>query len=189
MDDDEAPKEEYHEDEKDKDGGWTEVKDTAEEEPTPEDNEAIAPDETIHEVPVGKGLSSALKLLKDRGTLKESIEWGGRNMDKRKSKLVGIVEEDEPKESKPKDSRLSSLVDYKKEIHIERTDEFGRIVSYLHSVVYLAKPFIFTLLSSHIHLLVLVASVSTGDACLCFLLGLGALGIGVFLLWVHVHLR
>lgn len=129
MDDDEVPKEEYLEDVKDKDGGWTEVKDTAEEEPTPEDNEAIAPDETIHEAPVGKGLSSALKLLKDRGTLKESIEWGGRNMDKRKSKLVGIVDEDEPKESKSKDSRLSSLVDYKKEIHIERTDEFGRIMT------------------------------------------------------------
>lgn len=153
MDDDEVPKEEYLEDVKDKDGGWTEVKDTAEEEPTPEDNEAIAPDETIHEAPVGKGLSSALKLLKDRGTLKESIEWGGRNMDKRKSKLVGIVDEDEPKESKSKDSRLSSLVDYKKEIHIERTDEFGRIVSLLDSIIYLAKPFIFSLLPSHIHLL------------------------------------
>lgn len=129
MDDDEVPKEEYHEDVKDKDGGWTEVKDTAKEESIPDENKAVAPDETIHEVPVGKGLSSALKLLKDRGTLKESIEWGGRNMDKRKSKLVGIVDEDEPKESKSKDSRLSSLVDYKKEIHIERTDEFGRIVS------------------------------------------------------------
>ncbi|KAG7030981.1 SART-1 family protein DOT2, partial [Cucurbita argyrosperma subsp. argyrosperma] len=141
MDDDEAPKEEYHEDEKDKDGGWTEVKDTAKEEPTPEDNETIAPDETIHEVPVGKGLSSVLKLLKDRGTLKESIEWGGRNMDKRKSKLVGIIDEDEPKEAKSKDSRLSSLVDYKKEIHIERTDEFGRIMTPKESFRQLSHKF------------------------------------------------
>ncbi|KAA0039246.1 SART-1 family protein DOT2 isoform X2 [Cucumis melo var. makuwa] len=141
MDDDEVPKEEYHEDVKDKDGGWTEVKDTAKEESIPDENEAVAPDETIHEVPVGKGLSSALKLLKDRGTLKESIEWGGRNMDKRKSKLVGIVDEDEPKESKSKDSRLSSLVDYKKEIHIERTDEFGRIMTPKESFRQLSHKF------------------------------------------------
>ena len=56
------------------------------------------PYETIHEVAVGKGLSGVLKLLKERGTLKESIEWGGRNMDKKKSKLVGIVDDDESKE-------------------------------------------------------------------------------------------
>ena len=56
------------------------------------------PDETTHEVAVGKGLSGVLKLLKERGTLKESIEWGGRNMDKKKSKLVGIVDDDESKE-------------------------------------------------------------------------------------------
>ena len=56
------------------------------------------PYETIHEVAVGKGLSGVPKLLKERGTLKESIEWGGRNMDKKKSKLVGIVDDDESKE-------------------------------------------------------------------------------------------
>ena len=56
------------------------------------------PYETIHEVAVGKGLSGVPKLLKERGTLKESIEWGGKNMDKKKSKLVGIVDDDESKE-------------------------------------------------------------------------------------------
>ncbi|WVZ02840.1 hypothetical protein V8G54_023646 [Vigna mungo] len=97
-------------------GGWTEVQETNEDEqPNKEDKEEIVPDETIHEVAVGKGLSGALKLLKDRGTLKESIEWGGRNMDKKKSKLVGIVDDDEKEAQK------------KREIRIERTDEFGRI--------------------------------------------------------------
>ncbi|KAK2452605.1 SART-1 family protein DOT2 [Trifolium repens] len=106
------------EEKKDEAGGWTEVKETEkDEQPNSEDKEDIVPDETIHEVAVGKGLSGALKLLKDRGTLKESIEWGGRNMDKKKSKLVGIVE-DEGKEAPNK-----------KEIHIERTDEFGRILT------------------------------------------------------------
>ena len=45
-------------------------------------------------------------------------------MDKKKSKLVGIIGDDESKEP-----RSSSLIDYRKEIRIERTDEFGRIVS------------------------------------------------------------
>ncbi|XP_020231141.1 SART-1 family protein DOT2 [Cajanus cajan] len=99
-------------------GGWTEVQETnTDEQPNSEDKEEILPDETIHEVAVGKGLSGALKLLKDRGTLKESIEWGGRNMDKKKSKLVGIVDDEEKEAQK------------KKEIRIERTDEFGRILT------------------------------------------------------------
>ncbi|KAK2415223.1 SART-1 family protein DOT2 [Trifolium repens] len=106
------------EEKKDEAGGWTEVKETEkDEQPNSEDKEDIVPDETIPEVAVGKGLSGALKLLKDRGTLKESIEWGGRNIDKKKSKLVGIVE-DEGKEAPNK-----------KEINIERTDEFGRILT------------------------------------------------------------
>lgn len=59
---------------------------------------------------VGKGLSGALK-------------W---------SKFVGILDDDESKsKSKSKDqNRASSLVDYeKKEIRIERRDEFGRIMT------------------------------------------------------------
>lgn len=98
---------------KSEDGGWTEVKETKEEEPSVKEEEMeVTPDDTIREVPVGKGLSGVLKLLQERGTLKEDIEWGGRNMDKKKSKLVGIRSEDG-----------------KKEINIERTDEYGRIVS------------------------------------------------------------
>ncbi|MCD7456603.1 ESCRT II complex subunit Dot2 [Datura stramonium] len=98
---------------KSEDGGWTEVKETKEEEPSVKEKEMEAtPDDTIREVPVGKGLSGVLKLLQDRGTLKEDIEWGGRNMDKKKSKLVGIRGEDG-----------------KKEINIERTDEYGRILT------------------------------------------------------------
>lgn len=96
----------------DEDGGWSELKER-EIDGIPEDKEEeVVPDETIHEVAVGKGLSGALKLLKERGSLKESIEWGGRNMDKKKSKLVGIVDDDG-----------------QKEIRIERTDEYGRILT------------------------------------------------------------
>ncbi|XP_031117343.1 SART-1 family protein DOT2-like isoform X2 [Ipomoea triloba] len=89
------------------DCGWTEVKETENNEPAIEENEYA-----IREAAVGKGLSRALRLLKERGTLKETIEWGGRNMDKKKSKLVGIIDEEGPKE-----------------IHIERTDEYGRILT------------------------------------------------------------
>ncbi|XP_027912015.1 SART-1 family protein DOT2-like [Vigna unguiculata] len=95
-----------------------EVQETNEDEvPNKEDKEEIVPDETIHEVPVGKGLSGALKLLKERGTLNENIEWGGRNMEKKKSKLGGILDDDEKETQK------------KREIRIERTDEFGRILT------------------------------------------------------------
>ncbi|KAK9090646.1 hypothetical protein Sjap_023823 [Stephania japonica] len=98
---------------KDEPGGWTEVMDKSKDEaPINAVKEEVVPDETIHEAPVGKGLSGALQLLKERGTLKETIEWGGRNMDKKKSKLVGIYESDGSRE-----------------IHIERTDEFGRIMT------------------------------------------------------------
>ena len=117
MDEDEAPKapEEVKEEQPD---GWAEVKDTdMDEGEVPSDTKEITPDETIHEVAVGKGLSGVLKLLKDRGALKEKVEWGGRNMDKKKSKLVGIVDDEGGKE------RF-------KDIWIERTDEFGRTVSF-----------------------------------------------------------
>jgi U4/U6.U5 tri-snRNP-associated protein 1 len=74
------------------------------------DEEEVKPDEVIHEVAVGKGLASALKILKERGSLNEGTDWGGRTTDKKKSKLVGV--EDGPKD-----------------IRIERMDEFGRVVS------------------------------------------------------------
>ncbi|KAA8535718.1 hypothetical protein F0562_030719 [Nyssa sinensis] len=112
MEEDVAPKDADQE-KIDEDGGWTEVKDVEiDETPSDQDKEEMVPDEMIHEAAVGKGLSGALKLLKERGTLKESIEWGGRNMDKKKSKLVGISDNDGPKE-----------------IRIERTDEYGRILT------------------------------------------------------------
>ncbi|CAH8271325.1 unnamed protein product [Arabidopsis lyrata] len=119
MEEDVAPKAPVEVKEEHPDG-WTEVKDTdmdATEDSS--DTKEITPDETIHEVAVGKGLSGALKLLKDRGTLKEKVEWGGRNMDKKKSKLVGIVDDEGGKESK----------DRFKDIRIERTDEFGRTLT------------------------------------------------------------
>ncbi|XP_042055404.1 SART-1 family protein DOT2-like isoform X2 [Salvia splendens] len=112
MEEDVAPSTSDHE-MMDEDGGLTDVQEpTPDETHTEEKEEEVAPDETIHEQAVGKGLGGALQLLKDRGTLKETIEWGGRNMDKKKSKLVGIVGGDGTKE-----------------IRIERTDEYGRILT------------------------------------------------------------
>lgn len=94
-------------------GGWAEVMETDNTEAAvSEEKEDINPDEIIHETAIGKGLSGVLKLLQERGTLNEGIDLGGRNMDKKKSKLVGIYDNEGPKE-----------------IRIERTDEFGRIVS------------------------------------------------------------
>ena len=124
-DEDVIPKPVEHEMEADV-GGWTEIKETSEnEEPASEEREDVVPDEIIHEVAVGKGLSGVLKLLQERGTLKESIDWGGRNMDKKKSKLVGINDNDGTKE-----------------IRIERTDEFGRIVSCCFPVMFLFLSFL-----------------------------------------------
>lgn len=118
MDEDEPPRV-SDEEQKDEAGGWMEVPDNSKDENPVNEDEEIVPDETIHEVAVGKGLSGALKLLKERGTLKESIDWGGRNMDKKKSKLVGIVDDD-----------VGTNNDNKfKDIRIERTDEFGRIMT------------------------------------------------------------
>lgn len=43
--------------------------------PLNEDKEEIGPDETIPEAAVGKGLSGALKLLKERGHSKKPLSW------------------------------------------------------------------------------------------------------------------
>ncbi|PAN40129.1 hypothetical protein PAHAL_7G293900 [Panicum hallii] len=80
------------------------------EKPVKVEEEEVKPDEVIHEVAVGKGLASALKILKERGSLNEGTDWGGRTTDKKKSKLVGV--EDGPKD-----------------IRIERMDEFGRVMT------------------------------------------------------------
>ena len=70
MQEDEEPRA-SDEEVKDEAGGWTEVIDVSKIEHTAdEDKEEILLDETIHEVAVGKGLSSVLKLIKERGTLK-----------------------------------------------------------------------------------------------------------------------
>ncbi|EPS63268.1 hypothetical protein M569_11517, partial [Genlisea aurea] len=108
MEEDEAPSA-VNEEIKVEDSGWTEVMETTEDENPVDDKSEAVVDETIHEAAVGKGLAGALKLLKERGTLKETVEWGGRNMDKKKSKLSGINGGGEAKE-----------------IRIERTDEYGR---------------------------------------------------------------
>lgn len=78
--------------------------------PAKVEEDEVKPDEVIHEVAVGKGLAGALKILKERGSLNEGTDWGGRTTDKKKSKLIGV--EDGPKD-----------------IRIERIDEFGRVVS------------------------------------------------------------
>lgn len=95
-------------------GGWTEVKemDLDVSDQKAEEEEEVVTDEIIKESSVGKGLAGALQLLKERGALKESVEWGGRNMDKKKSKLVGVRDNDGPKE-----------------IQLDRLDEFGRIMT------------------------------------------------------------
>ncbi|XP_073152256.1 SART-1 family protein DOT2 isoform X2 [Henckelia pumila] len=123
MEEDAVPDTSDHE-MKDADVDWAEVKETAEVEMLAKEKEVLVPDETIHESAVGKGLAGALKLLKDRGTLKETIEWGGRNMDKKKSKLVGIYDNDGAKE-----------------ILIERTDEYGRILTPKESFRLLSHKF------------------------------------------------
>ncbi|KAK0596554.1 hypothetical protein LWI29_016756 [Acer saccharum] len=64
----------------------------------------VAVDETMHEIAVGKGLSGAFKLLKDRGTFKKE---SGRDRDDKRRKLVDRFEH----------------------IHIDRKDEFGRYIS------------------------------------------------------------
>ncbi|KAI3696759.1 hypothetical protein L6452_29290 [Arctium lappa] len=58
---------------KGKDGGWAEVKDIVQDEKMADEEEEVKPDETIHENALGKGLSGALQLLKDRGTLKDTL--------------------------------------------------------------------------------------------------------------------
>ncbi|KAJ0752202.1 putative SNU66/SART1 family protein [Helianthus annuus] len=113
MEEDVAASPPTEQEQKENGGGWAEVKDVIQDEKMADVEEDVKPDETIHESSLGKGLSGALRLLKDRGTLKDTVEWGGRNMDKKKSKLVGIVNEN----------------DDKKEIRIERTDEYGRILT------------------------------------------------------------
>jgi hypothetical protein len=100
-------------------GGWTEIKDTDMVEAQGEmENDTDVLEEPVHEAAVGKGLAGVLSLLQERGTLKETVDWGGRNMDKKKSKLIGIVDE-------------SNNVVGQRDILLDRLDEFGRTVPFL----------------------------------------------------------
>ena len=95
-------------------GGWIEVKemDIDPSDLKVEEEEEVATDDII-KVFVGKGLARALRMLKERGALKESMEWGGRNTDKKNTKLVGVRD-----------------TDGTKEIQLDRLDEFGCIVRF-----------------------------------------------------------
>ena len=55
-----------------------------------EEEEEVATNDIIKESSVGKGFAGALQLLKERGALKESVEWGGINMDMKNKKCVGV---------------------------------------------------------------------------------------------------
>ncbi|CAN6236267.1 unnamed protein product [Urochloa humidicola] len=107
-DDDATPSDNLVKD--DTNGSVAMEEDAQAEKPAKVDEEEVKPDEVIHEVAVGKGLAGALKILKERGSLNEGTDWGGRTTDKKKSKLVGV--EDGPKD-----------------IRIERMDEFGRVMT------------------------------------------------------------
>ncbi|BBN19255.1 U4/U6.U5 tri-snRNP-associated protein 1 [Marchantia polymorpha subsp. ruderalis] len=116
--DEEAPPEEMEEDTSKAAGGWTEVSELDKIHPSveEEDDSTGGVEEPITEVSVGKGLAGALSLLKERGTLKETVDWGGRNMDKKRSKLVGIVDE-------------SNNQVGQRDILLDRVDEFGRTMT------------------------------------------------------------
>ncbi|CAD6222898.1 unnamed protein product [Miscanthus lutarioriparius] len=90
--------------------------------PATVEEDGVKPDEVIHEVAVGKGLAGALKILKERGSLNEGTNWGGRTTDKKKSKLIGV--EDGPKD-----------------IRIERIDEFGRVMTPKEAFRHLSHKF------------------------------------------------
>ncbi|CAM6127350.1 unnamed protein product [Calypogeia fissa] len=114
----EAPVEETEKDTSKVAGGWTEIVDVEmKTEVGGEESDGGDPgEEPIAEVSVGKGLAGALSLLKERGTLKETVDWGGRNMDKKRSKLVGIVDE-------------SNNQVGQRDILLDRVDEFGRTMT------------------------------------------------------------
>ncbi|GFR52264.1 hypothetical protein Agub_g14798, partial [Astrephomene gubernaculifera] len=44
----------------------------------------------IGERPVGRGLAGVLGLMNEKGTLKEQVEWSGRNNDKSKNAVLGL---------------------------------------------------------------------------------------------------
>lgn len=79
MEEDKAPNASGQE-AKEEDGGSVDVNEGMDKEITENMEEEIVSDETIHEV------TGALKLLKCRGSLRETIEWGVQNIEKKMSK-------------------------------------------------------------------------------------------------------
>eukprot|EP00899_Mesostigma_viride_P029144 jgi/Mesvir1/9414/Mv01517-RA.1 len=71
------------------------------------------------EATIGKGLAGALKLLQQKGELKQKIEWAGRNSEKRPGKLDG------------RGNAPLGMYEGDKEftIKLERRDEFGRVLT------------------------------------------------------------
>ncbi|CAN0924641.1 SART-1 family protein DOT2 [Linum grandiflorum] len=97
-------------------GSQEQINETIKEEDGGVTNDLVTANEIFHEVPVGRGLSGALKLLHERGALKESIDCcdgGGGNMEKKSRKRSGIGDTNDD-------------MDRFKDIRIERRDEFGR---------------------------------------------------------------
>ncbi|KAL7083632.1 hypothetical protein ACP275_14G175400 [Erythranthe tilingii] len=68
-----------------------------------------------HDAIVGKGLAGALEFLRIRRMLKKTVDWSGRSTEKKKSKLVGIFDEEESEEEDG--------------IRIDRTNEYGRTLT------------------------------------------------------------
>eukprot|EP01026_Neomeris_dumetosa_P039712 TRINITY_DN3266_c0_g1_i1.p1 TRINITY_DN3266_c0_g1~~TRINITY_DN3266_c0_g1_i1.p1 ORF type:complete len:753 (-),score=205.44 TRINITY_DN3266_c0_g1_i1:512-2770(-) len=91
---------------------------TVKENPTSaEDVEGIT-----REIGVGKGLVSALQIMKSRGTLNQVVEWAGRTNDKKKSKLTGL---DEVFKGGMGEHELERSI----EVALAKKDQFGRILT------------------------------------------------------------
>jgi U4/U6.U5 tri-snRNP-associated protein 1 len=127
FDDDEEMKdaEEPEADTKEAAGGWTEV---TEEGGAKEEDEEEKVESISEEVIVGSGVAGALKLLQQRGALSETVDWGGRNMDKKKGRLLGVVDESLLGMEK-KDAKQGAKEEWPREVQLIRHDRFGRVMT------------------------------------------------------------
>ncbi|KAL2899005.1 SART-1 family protein DOT2 [Bienertia sinuspersici] len=90
MEEDEVPKD--VEEKKDDSGGWTEMVDSGtDEQVNSEDKEVAVPDETLHEAPVGKGLSGVLQLLKERAHSKKRLNGVGETWTRKRASLLASM--------------------------------------------------------------------------------------------------
>lgn len=124
-DEDEEMKEADEAEAKEEAGGWTEVTAQGGEKEEEEDEKVKSISE---EVVMGTGVAGALKLLQQRGALSDSVDWGGRNMDKKKGRLLGVVDEsllgvekDPPKAVEKEE--------WPKDVQLIRHDRFGRVMT------------------------------------------------------------